>query len=328
MTNTHFKLTRLGSGAALTLAALFALSLPQQAAALDKIKVAVGQQGLWSTAAVELGKNAGIFEKHGLEPEILYTSGGGETMQPVISGAVDVGVGLGTTAVIGAFEKGAPIRAIGAAFTGAETIWYVPASSPIRTLQDINNKQTVGYSSTGSGTHLYALAMLKQFKLKGEAVATGNPVATLTQTMSKQIDVGWTAPPVGLKEEAEGQIRIIGRGTDLDVYNNQTVRVLGASAAVLERKRALLARFMDAYRETINWMYTGDEPIKAYAKLSGLPLAIAQRTRDEFTPKAMMDPDRFEGLQSMVEDGMAFKFIQAPLKDEQVKTLFQIPFRP
>ena len=33
----------------------------------------------------ELGQQAGIFKKHGLVLEILYTQGGGETQQAVIS---------------------------------------------------------------------------------------------------------------------------------------------------------------------------------------------------------------------------------------------------
>jgi NitT/TauT family transport system substrate-binding protein len=246
-------------------------------------------------------------------------------MQAVISGSVDVGVALGTTSVIGAFQKGAPIRIIGGAFTGAETIWYVPAASPIHKIQDIKGN-SIAFSSVGASTHLYALALVKQFNLKAELVPTGNPVSTLTQTMSKQVDVGWTAPPVGLKEEAKGQIRIIGRGSDLDVYNNQTVRVIGTSVSVLNSKRDQLVRFMKAYRETIDWLYKGDEPIKMFAKLSGLDESIAKRTRDEFTPKATMDPDRFDGLKSLTDDGLAFKFIDAPLTDQQVKTLVQMPF--
>ena len=57
------------------------------------LKLAVGQRGNWDTSVGELGQRAGIFKKHGLELEILYTQGGGETQQAVISGSVDIGVG-------------------------------------------------------------------------------------------------------------------------------------------------------------------------------------------------------------------------------------------
>ena len=45
----------------------------------------------WDTCISAVGERAGIFKKHGLELELLYTKGGGETMQAVISGSVDIG---------------------------------------------------------------------------------------------------------------------------------------------------------------------------------------------------------------------------------------------
>ena len=65
------------------------------AAAQDVLKVAIGQRGAWENSSAELGQNQGIFKKHGLNLEILYTQGSGETMQAVISGSVDIGVGIG-----------------------------------------------------------------------------------------------------------------------------------------------------------------------------------------------------------------------------------------
>ena len=61
----------------------FALAAP--ALAQDKLKIATGQRGNWDTSVGEIGQRAGIFKKHNLELEILYTQGGGETQQAVIS---------------------------------------------------------------------------------------------------------------------------------------------------------------------------------------------------------------------------------------------------
>src|SRR3954466_5609553 len=97
------------------------------ASAQETLKLAVGQRGNWDTSVSELGKRAGIFKKYGLDLDILYTDGGGETLQATISGSVDVGVGAGVMGVLGAFAKGAPVRIIGAEATGASDLfWYVP----------------------------------------------------------------------------------------------------------------------------------------------------------------------------------------------------------
>src|SRR5262245_34992523 len=116
------------------------LSLPLlhcAAVAQDALNIAIGQRGGWEQCVSELRQNAGIFKKHGLALEFLYTQGSGETIQIVLSGSVDVGIGPGTHAVFGAFSKRAPIRMMGASFTGArDQLYYVRADSPIRDNKD------------------------------------------------------------------------------------------------------------------------------------------------------------------------------------------------
>ncbi|MDB5641153.1 MAG: sulfonate transporter, partial [Hyphomicrobiales bacterium] len=77
---------------------------------LDKLKLAIGGQGLGESGVSEAGQKAGIFKKHGLELEIFYTAGSGETQQAVIAGSSDLGVATGLLGALGAYAKGAPIR--------------------------------------------------------------------------------------------------------------------------------------------------------------------------------------------------------------------------
>src|SRR2546423_11208074 len=94
--------------------------------AADTLKLAIGQRGNWENAAPELGQKAGFFNKQGLTLELLYTQGAGETLQAVISGSVDLGLGVGTAGVLGAFAQGAPVRAIANSMTGAaQLVWDV-----------------------------------------------------------------------------------------------------------------------------------------------------------------------------------------------------------
>jgi NitT/TauT family transport system substrate-binding protein len=133
-------------------ALVFSLAVPP-ANAQDTLKVAAGQRGNWDTTISEVGQRAGIFKKHGIVLEILWTQGGGETQQAVISGSVDIGVAPGIMGVLSAYSKGAPVRIIGAETTGAADLyWYVPSNSPIKTLKDTDGK-TIAYSTNGSSTH-------------------------------------------------------------------------------------------------------------------------------------------------------------------------------
>jgi NitT/TauT family transport system substrate-binding protein len=190
---------------------LTAAAVPCVALAEDSLKLAVGAPGNWDSGVSEIGQRAGIFKKHGLNLEILYTNGGGETMQAVISGSVDIGISAGTGAVLGAFAKGAPVRIILAGTTGASDLyWYVPAASPLKSFGELNGK-TVAYSTNGASTHITLLALIKHFNVAARPVATGASALTLTQAMSGQVDVGWASPPFGLDALEAANIRLIAR---------------------------------------------------------------------------------------------------------------------
>ena len=122
-------------GVAVLLAAAASGAYAQESSRAESFKVAIGQLGLWAVEGPRLGQRAGIFKKHGLVLDIFGTAGGGETLHAVISGSADLTVGIGTAAVLRAFSKGAPVRVIGANFTGAgDLYWYVRADSPLRRL--------------------------------------------------------------------------------------------------------------------------------------------------------------------------------------------------
>jgi NitT/TauT family transport system substrate-binding protein len=293
----------------------------------DTLRIAVGQRGLWDTSAVELGQRGGIFKKHGITLDILYTQGGGETQQAVISGSVELGVSAGSMGVFGAYSKGAPLRIIGAEMTGgADLFWYVRSDSPIRTLQDVDGK-TIAYSTNGASTHAIVTAFIKQYALKAKPVATGNPPATLTQVMSSQVDVGWAGPPFGLDLIDQGKIRIIANGNDATRLKNQTVRVLITNAATLQAHPLAIERFMKAYRETVDWMYADPAVFRHYEEFMGIGEATMRRARDQFYPKAALDPDAIVGINEINADAVEFKYMTSPLTREQLAELIRIPPR-
>jgi NitT/TauT family transport system substrate-binding protein len=306
-------------------AALFAASLAVMPAALaEQLKLAIGQRGNWDTSVAELGQSAGIFKKHDLELELLYTAGGGETQQAVLSRSVDIGIAAGTLGVLGAASKGAPIRIIGAETTGAaELYWYVPAASPLQSVKDLANR-TVAYSTVGSSTDSVGRMAQAQYDVAFRMTATGGLPATFTQVMSGQIDCGWAAAPFGVEALQDGKIRVIFRGSDIKAARDQTVRSLIVHAATFDSKKAAVIRFMQAYRETLDTMYSSPDMIKSYAAFAGIPPAIAQQVRDKYFPKAALDPGRMSGLDAIMADGVRFKFLSAPLTPEQIKQVVVI----
>ena len=305
-------------------AALAAALFGSAASAQDTVKLAIGQRGNWDTSVSEVGQRAGIFKKHGLTLDIVYTQGAGETQQAVISGSVDLGVAAGVMGVLSAFSKGAPVRVISAETTGAgDLYWYVKADSPIKTLKDTDGK-TLAYSTNGSSTHGVVTAFMKQYELKAKPTAMGGPAANLTAVMSGQVDVGWAAPPFGLDQLDRGDIRRIATGNDAAVFKGQTVRLNIANANFLAAKKDVVNRYMKAYRETIALMYR-DEGLKVYADWLQISIEKAKRTRDEYFAPPAIEPDNIIGLDTIVKDAVELKFTAQQLTREQLAELIQIP---
>jgi NitT/TauT family transport system substrate-binding protein len=315
----------------IALVCALALSAPlavSPASAQDRLKIAIGQINNWENQAPTLGQDAGIFRKHNLVLENFGTQGAGETMQPIISASADIGAGVGVAGVMNAFAKGAPLRILAPMFTGVGDIyWYVRADSPIKSLKDATERNTIAYSTNGSTSHNTVLAFVSDLGVKAKPTATGGPPSTFTQVMTGQVDIGWSAPPFGLQDERDGKIRIIGRGSDAASLHGQTIRVLIVNADVLKNRRDAVLRFVRAYRETVAWMYASPDAVRMYAEKTKLPQELIRESIAKYHTLAAMQTDEMKDLDGIVRDAVKLKYIDKPLTKEQLAELIQIPPR-
>jgi NitT/TauT family transport system substrate-binding protein len=309
--------------------ALIVLALgATQAVAQDTLKIAIGQINNWENQSPTLGEDAGIFKKHNLKIEAFGTQGAGETIQAVISGSADLGAGVGVAGVMRAFARGAPVRVLLPAFTGTgDLYWYVKADSPLKTLKDATEQNTIAYSTSGSSSNNIVVAFKDELGVKAKPTATGSPPGTLTQVMTGQIDIGWAAPPFGLKDIKDGKIRIIARGSDIPSLHGQTVRAIIVNANALKEKHDAIMRFAKGYREAVDWMYADPKALEMYSQKVKQPVDILQESLKEFHPKSAMQTDKMADLDAAVKDAVKLKFLDAPLTKEQLAEFVQIPPR-
>jgi NitT/TauT family transport system substrate-binding protein len=294
----------------------------------DTLKVAIGQINNWENQAPTLGQEAGIFKKHGLALETFGTAGAGETMQPIISGSADIGIGVGVAGILRAFSTGAPVRILAPAFTGtADLYWYVRADSPLKSLADAAAGNTIAYSTNGSSSHNIVLAFVDELGVKAKPTPTGTPPATLTAVMSGQIDIGWAAPPIAMQEIKDGKVRLIARGSDVPSLRGQTVRATIINADLLQKRPDVAARFMVAYRETIDWMYSDPQAVEMYARKIGRPAEVVRDTIKTFYPKEALQTDKMDDMPGIVRDAVKLKYLRAPPTEAQLAELVRIPPR-
>jgi len=309
-------------------AAVLAAVIAGPAIAEDQLKIAIGQINNWENQPPTLGQDAGIFKKHNLKLEAVGTQGAGETIQAVISGSADLGAGVGVAGVMRAFSKGAPVRILLPAFTGTgDLYWYVKADSPLKSVKDITDKHTIAYSTSGSSTNNLVLAFAQELGVKAKPTATGGQPGTLTAVMTGQVDIGWAAPPFGVKELKEGKIRMLIRGSDVPSLKGQTVRTIIVNADALKNKKDAIMRFVKAYRESVDWMYSDPKAIEMYAvKIKSDP-ALLKESIAQFHPKETIQSDKMEDIDGAVRDAVKLKFLDKPMTKEQLSELLQIPPR-
>jgi NitT/TauT family transport system substrate-binding protein len=306
------------------LAALVWCVIPHGLAA-ETLKIASPIRGSWEGAIPELGKQAGLFRKYDLDLDILYTQGGGETLQVVMSGSVDIGLSAGVLGSLGAYGKGAPLRIVGASSTGSrETFWWVAAKSPLQSMREVDG-QSIAYSTTGASSHITVLRFISEYGLKAKPVATGDVPGTITQVMSGQVDIGWSVAPFVLDLLSTGEARMIGRASDIAAIREQTIRVQITSAPNLAAKKDVIARYMKAYNETVDWMYSSPEAVPRYLAFSGLSEPAVRLMLREFIPKESLQTEKIMGLGESMKDAVQFKFLSTPLSDVQLKELIQVP---
>ncbi|HTS39746.1 MAG TPA: ABC transporter substrate-binding protein [Xanthobacteraceae bacterium] len=314
------------------LAAALVVATVGSSLAAEKLKVAIPQKGFWDSSWVEFGEAAGFFKEAGLEVEVFWTEGGAQGIAPLVSGSADLALSNGILGAIGAYVRNGdatPYRIISAEMTGAhELYWYVKADSPYKSLKDVPEGKTVAFSSPGSSSNLILLTLLRLSGSKAKPLPVGGAPASYTQTMTGQVDVGWSVVPLGLKDVNDGKIRIIARASEAKELQNQTIRVNLANLESLKTKRAAIVKFMQAYQRAIDWAYTNPKAIEMFAQNMKVTPDIAKKAVTEFYPKTAMQIGEIRDLERSLKDALDYKFISSPKTPKDIAGLIDIVYKP
>ncbi|MES2534232.1 MAG: ABC transporter substrate-binding protein [Pseudomonadota bacterium] len=299
------------------------------ALAQEKIRVANSQKGLWDTTYVVYAEEAkGFFKAEGIDMELMWTDGGADTQQAIISGSLDIGLNTGTLGVIGPIAKGAPITIISASMTGSPDLWwYVRQESPIKSMKDTSDK-SVSFSRVGASSHLLAMDLASHAGAKPKLVSTGGMPATLTQVMSGQVDVGWAGGLFSYELLQQGKIRRIAIGNDVPGMDKQTVRVHIANSNFLKNKPELVKKFLRAHAKALEWAYSDPMALEMYAKANNVSLDIAKKVRDESYPRSATAMRPVSGFETSMRQAIDNKRLDKPFTPAQVKDILRYANEP
>jgi NitT/TauT family transport system substrate-binding protein len=308
---------------------------PGPADAQTKLVVAVPHALLFDTGVVlAVAKEKGFFKDEGLEVESVVVRGGGENVQAVVSGSVQIALATGFFAVLSAFQKGAPIKVLAAEMTGTpDLFWYVMGDSPYRKLEDLAGKR-IAFSNPGASTHIVVLAVIDKLKAKGlpapQAISLSGPADTFTGVKTGQAEAGWAVPPLFLDKLESGEIRIAFRGSEIERVQDMTIRVTFGNTNFLEKNPETVRAFFRAYQKAMGFMFENRrETARIWIREGKLKLSEdAVMKAIDFYTRSSVAFKPVKGVQTTMEDAVKFNFLKQPLTQADLERLIDYRYLP
>ena len=279
----------LAAGAALPVAARLT---PARAA--QKLRVAKVVPFAWTFTPLDIGMQAGIFAKHGLDIEASASAGDAKLQQLLTSASVDIGIGSGPGMAFAA--KGAPQKAVaemyGAPRNMAVMVGY---DSSIKTVADLKGKK-LGCTTVGSLTAWIGQRINEKEGWDNhgiEVVPIGGMPPARAAIKTHQIDGYIGALEVGYKLEEAKEWRVITTATPF--VDHFITHVIFATDDLIAKHPDQVRAFLQGWFETIAYMKTHkDKAVEISAKVINVSPAVAARAYDEqmsgFSTDGMFDP--------------------------------------
>jgi NitT/TauT family transport system substrate-binding protein len=268
----------------------------------------------------EVARSSGIFKKHGLDVQLVYSRGGNAAIQALVGGAVDY-AGTSLDVAIQAYANaGADIRRF--AVTGRLPLFAVVTSpktaSQIQSIKDLEGK-TVGVIALGTADHALTLYLLQQAGADAKKVQFATMGVNLLEALRQnQIDVGLVQEPALTLLRRSGA-RVLVNAMDLEDakhYLGGSFEFMGVSvrAKEIEQRRPEMVALAKALAEALQALrqMTGEQLGAIFPKelTTGLDLKelgeIIARHRDSLYPEtANIDVDAAKRVeQSLIAGGL------------------------
>jgi NitT/TauT family transport system substrate-binding protein len=230
------------------------LKAPQSHAA-EKIRIfysaITGEQ-----SAFYIVKESGMFQKFGLEPEMIYLDSGTIAVQAMLSGEIQLGL-LGSTAAIASSLRGSDIKIIAGMIN---TLTYVLMSDPKINRPEQLKGGKIAIARFGSLSDFGVRLALKRLNVPLSDVTLlqlgGGQTARLAALKSGVVQAAIFAPPITRVAREQGFYPMLDMIEEKFAYAGSAI---AASGPFLRAKSDLALRFMRAYVAGIQYAKTHKE---------------------------------------------------------------------
>lgn len=196
--------------AALAWAVLAGFGFATPGHAADKVRVGKGINVLWTLLPPNIAVEQGLYARYGLDVEITTLTGDAKLQQALVSDSVDMGFGGGPTMAFAV--KGSPIVAVAALVSSPNSFSVIlPADSPIKQVAELKGRLLA--TATNGSVPQWLIRRLSMHEGWGpdgiRTIATGAFEASLSATLTHQVDGFMGATEAGYQLEEKGKGRIL-----------------------------------------------------------------------------------------------------------------------
>ena len=304
------------------LAAMAVIALGERhALSADTIRVGKSVPIAWTFTPLDIGKETGIFAKHGLDVEISAFGGDARMQQALAANGIDIGLGSGPG--MGFAAKGVPAKAV-AAFAGRPNNLgiIIAADSPYKSIKEMKGKKfaitTVGSLTDWLLKHAAIAQGWKHDDLVG--VPLGGFETNYAAFKTKQVD--------GIMLAIESCYLLINRNEGKliarmgDFVPKFHTHVIFARQDWIDGKPDQVKRFLTAWFETIAWMKANKEKtVEISARVLKSTPEIIGRAYDEQI-SMLQDNGKFdpEAITVIKESLIEMEILDKKPTDEQIFT--------
>jgi NitT/TauT family transport system substrate-binding protein len=198
-------------------------------------------------APVYVAQEARLFQKHGLEVELVYLAGGSKTSQAMAAGEIPIGL-VAASSLVAAALAGSPQTLVATSIGVVTMSLYV--SPEIRRVEDLKGKK-IGVTRFGSSTDLSARALLSKYRMEPGTDAAilqmGGMPEILAGLVSKAVSAGVISMPTIAEAEKAGFKELVDIPSAVGLQYPHVA--VGATRDYLQKSRENVKNFLRAYIE-------------------------------------------------------------------------------
>ena len=255
--------------------------------AADKVVVDYGGVSGFQSATW-VAKDLKIFDKYGLDVDVILITGGARSVATLLSGSTQFGTGSATAPLL-ATARGSDIKIIAASYNKFPYAFI--AKPEIRSPKDLRGKK-ISILNYGGSNDLALQLALREWGIKQQEVIViigGDAPTRLAALMTGSIDATILSPPQ-LTKAVQAGYRVLADMGDMSANFTQSSLYLKGSSLRDNRDRA--KRFVKAYAEAVRVIKTDRERTsKVFATRMRIEEPeMLKATYDYFAPRFSFPP--------------------------------------